>query len=35
MDFAQLLDTTVSGLGYELVAWERSGKGQPAADIRG
>jgi len=21
------LDTTVSGLGYELVAWERSGKG--------
>ena len=27
MDFAQLLDTTVSGLGYELVAWERSGKG--------
>ena len=27
MDFAQLLDTTVSGLGYELVAWERSCKG--------
>jgi ribosome maturation factor RimP len=27
MDFGQLLDTTVSGLGYELVAWERSGKG--------
>ena len=27
MDFAQLLETTVSGLGYELVAWERSGKG--------
>jgi len=27
MDFAQLLDTTVSGLGYELVAWERLGKG--------
>src|SRR3954463_4868082 len=26
MDFAQLLETTVSGLGYELVAWERSGK---------
>jgi ribosome maturation factor RimP len=27
MDFGQLLDSTVSGLGYELVAWERSGKG--------
>lgn len=27
MDFARLLDTTVSGLGYELVEWERSGKG--------
>jgi ribosome maturation factor RimP len=27
MDFAQLLETTVGGLGYELVAWERSGKG--------
>jgi ribosome maturation factor RimP len=27
MDFARLLDTTVGGLGYELVAWERSGKG--------
>ena len=27
MDFGQLLDTTVTGLGYELVAWERSGKG--------
>lgn len=27
MDFGQLLDTTVNGLGYELVAWERSGKG--------
>ena len=27
MDFGQLLDTTVSGLGYELVEWERSGKG--------
>jgi ribosome maturation factor RimP len=26
MDFAQLLETTISGLGYELVAWERSGK---------
>jgi len=26
MDFAQLLETTVGGLGYELVAWERSGK---------
>jgi len=27
MDFGQLLDATVGGLGYELVAWERSGKG--------
>ena len=27
MDFGQLLDTTVSGLGYELVEWERSAKG--------
>ena len=27
MDLGQLLDTTVSGLGYELVEWERSGKG--------
>ena len=27
MEFGQLLDTTVAGLGYELVAWERSGKG--------
>ncbi len=27
MDFGQLLDTTVNGLGYELVAWERSGRG--------
>ncbi len=27
MDFEQLLDTTVSGLGYELVEWERTGKG--------
>ncbi len=27
MDFEQLLDMTVTGLGYELVAWERSGKG--------
>ena len=26
MDFGRLLDTTVTGLGYELVAWERSGK---------
>jgi ribosome maturation factor RimP len=26
MDFEQLLDTTVSGLGYELVEWERTGK---------
>jgi ribosome maturation factor RimP len=28
MDFGQLLETTVSGLGYELVEWERSGKGR-------
>lgn len=27
MDFGHLLDITVTGLGYELVAWERSGKG--------
>ncbi len=27
MDCGQLLDTTVSGLGYELVEWELSGKG--------
>lgn len=27
MEFGQLLDVTVTGLGYELVAWERSGKG--------
>ena len=27
MEFGQLLDATVTGLGYELVAWERSGKG--------
>jgi len=27
MDFGQLLDTTLSGLGYELVEWERSGGG--------
>lgn len=26
MDFGQLLETTVTGLGYELVAWDRSGK---------
>ena len=26
MDFGQLLDTTVTGLGYELVAWERAGR---------
>jgi len=25
MDFGQLLETTVTGLGYELVAWDRSG----------
>jgi ribosome maturation factor RimP len=28
MDFGQLLETTVSGLGYELVECERSGKGR-------
>jgi ribosome maturation factor RimP len=27
MDFGRLLDTTIAGLGYELVEWERSGKG--------
>jgi len=27
MEFGQLLDTTISGLGYELVEWERSAKG--------
>ena len=27
MDFRQLLDSTVAGLGYELVELERSGKG--------
>ena len=27
MDLAGLLDTTLAGLGYELVDWERSGKG--------
>src|SRR3954467_1398540 len=27
MDFAQLIETTVSGMGYELVAWERLGRG--------
>jgi len=27
MDFGQLIETTVSGLGYELVAWERLGRG--------
>ena len=27
MDFGRLLDTTVAGLGYELVDWERSGMG--------
>ncbi len=27
MDFGHLLTTTVTGLGYELVEWERSGKG--------
>ncbi len=27
MDFGNLLTTTVTGLGYELVEWERSGKG--------
>ena len=27
MDFGKLLDTTITGLGYELVEWERSGRG--------
>jgi len=27
MDLGQLIETTVSGLGYELVAWERLGRG--------
>ena len=27
MDFGQLLDVTVSGLGFELVDWERPGQG--------
>ena len=27
MDLAELLDTTLTGLGYELVDWERSSKG--------
>lgn len=27
MDLGQLLETTISGLGYELVDWEGSGKG--------
>ena len=27
MDFGQLLTTTITGLGYELVEWERSGRG--------
>ena len=27
MDFGQLLTTTLTGLGYELVEWERSGRG--------
>jgi ribosome maturation factor RimP len=26
MDLLQVLDTTIAGLGYELVDWERSGK---------
>lgn len=26
MDFGQLLTTTIAGLGYELVEWERSGR---------
>ncbi len=26
MDFGQLLTTTLTGLGYELVEWERSGR---------
>ena len=28
MDLGKLLDATVTGLGYELVAWERSDKGR-------
>ena len=28
MDFSKLLDTTITGLGYELVGWERSSKGR-------
>jgi ribosome maturation factor RimP len=28
MDFSRLLNTTVTGLGYELVGWERSSKGR-------
>ncbi len=27
MDCGQLLEVTISGLGYELVAWERQGRG--------
>jgi ribosome maturation factor RimP len=27
MDFGKVLDTAIAGLGYELVDWERSGKG--------
>ena len=27
MDFGQLLERTIEGLGYELVEWERLGKG--------
>jgi ribosome maturation factor RimP len=28
MDFSELLDSVVTGLGYELVSWERSSKGR-------
>ncbi len=28
MDFSRLLDSIITGLGYELVDWERSGKGR-------
>ena len=28
MELAALLESTLSGMGYELVAWERSGRGQ-------
>ena len=28
MDFSELLDSVVTGLGYELVNWERSSKGR-------